>query len=80
MPCHSVPNWDFVYEDTLSCIMNVINGVKHDSVVIGGDFNLNFSSRSDIMKVVNDFNQELLLSFTDHLLPTGDTYIFRNLA
>ena len=39
-----------------------------------------FSAASDTLKVVNDFNTALSVSFTDHLLPVGDTYTFRNAA
>ena len=78
MPCKSVNNFEDVYADTLSNVINIVNDTAHDAVIVGGDFNTAFNCGSVLSFLVRDFCDALAVTSTDHMLPPDESYTFRN--
>ena len=80
LPCSSVANCEDVYTSTLASIVNCLSDEVHDSVIVGGDFNLQFETGNSKSNMIQDFCDALSIVYTDHLLPASETITYRNSA
>jgi len=80
LPCTSTVDWENEYFDCLACIANDINDVQYKNIIIGGDFNIDFTSRHPLSYVLCGFMADLKLINMDSKLPPGTNFYVRQLC
>ena len=78
MPCKSTANYQDVFDDTLSRIINIVNDTVFESIVCGGDFNVDFNVGRGLHGTLSAFMQELHLIAADTLLPVSGMKSYRH--
>ena len=63
--------------DCLACIANDVSEVDYRNVIMGGDFNIDFSSKHPLINVMCSFMTDLSLVNLDNKLPPGTNVSFR---
>jgi len=77
LPCISSTDWENEYLDCLACIANDVSEVGCRNVIMGGDFNIDFSSKHPLINVMCSFMTDLSLVNLDNKLPPGTNVSFR---
>jgi hypothetical protein len=70
MPCKSTANYQDIFDDTLSGIMNVVNDTVFKFIICGGDFNIDFNVGTEVFLVryLRSFMNGLSVVAADTLL------------
>lgn len=80
LPCSSVSFRSDEFCDTLADIANTIEDCSYTSLIVGGDFNLNFIDNNILTFHLQNFCMKFSLQFTDNLLAPNELFTFRSLS
>ena len=77
LPSSCTVDWENEYLDCLACIMNDICDLTYSNIVMGGDFNVDFTSNHPLINTLNTFMADMDLQNLDCKLPQNVTCSFR---
>jgi len=77
LPCTSTTDWENEYLDCLACIINDISDVQYKTIIMGGDFNVDFASKHPMVAVLHNLMADFALYNLDSKLPSGTKSSYR---
>ena len=77
LPCTSASDWESDYLDCLACVVNDVRDVQYKTLITGGDFNVDFTSKHPMVAVLHNLMVDFALSNMDSKLSSGRKSSFR---